>query len=604
MLARTDTVATISESWLAQLEGALATPGQGRLKTLFHSDSHWRDVLALTWHIKTVSGSDAILRELATHAARARPTAFKIDQRRTAPRNVTRAGTDVIEALFSFETTEGRGSGVLRLTPDANDGHAFKAWTLLTSLDEIKGHKEQLGRSRPQGKAYSRDFRGPNWLDLRKAAVEYIDGDPTVLIVGAGQAGLATAARLTQLGVDTLVVDREQRIGDNWRKRYHALVLHNQVHVNHLPYMPFPPNWPAYIPKDKLAAWFEAYTESMEINCWTGTEFEGGTYDETVGQWSAMLRQGGGTTRVVHPRHIVMATGVSGIPSLPDIPTLRNFAGTILHSHQYDHADAWKGKNALVIGSGNSGHDIAQDLHSSCAKVTLVQRSPTLIVNVEPSAQLPYALYDEGPSLDDCDLITTSIPLPLARKSHILLTGQAKNLDKELLDGLERVGFKLDFGEDGTGWQFKYLTRGGGYYFNVGCSDLIVNGEIGLVQFSDITEFVADGARLRNGATLAADLIVLATGYKGQEYLVAKLFGKDVSDRVGPIWGFGDGQELRNMFVRTAQPGLWFIAGSFAQCRIYSKYLALQIKAAEVGLLSPARAASDTMVLPLPSLAE
>jgi cation diffusion facilitator CzcD-associated flavoprotein CzcO len=601
MLARTDTVATIAESWLAQFEGALAAPGQARLKALFHSDSHWRDALALTWHIKTIKGSDAILRELATHAARARPTAFKIDQRRTAPRNVTRAGTNAIEVIFSFETMEGHGSGVLRLTPDANDGHAFKAWTLLTSLDEIKGHEEPLGRSRPQGKAYSRDFRGPNWLDLRKAAAEYIDRDPAVLIVGAGQAGLATAARLTQLQVDTLVVDREQRIGDNWRKRYHALVLHNQVHVNHLPYMPFPPNWPAYIPKDKLAAWFEAYVESMEINCWTGTEFEGGTYDETAGQWSVMLRQGNGTKRVLHPRHIVMATGVSGIPSLPDIPTLRNFAGTILHSHQYDDGDAWKGKNALVVGSGNSGHDIAQDLHSSGAKVTLVQRSPTLIVNVEPSAQLPYALYDEGPSLEDCDLITTSIPLSLAKKSHILLTEQAKNLDKKLLDGLERVGFKLDFGDDGTGWQFKYLTRGGGYYFNVGCSDLIVNGEVGLVQFSDITEFVADGARLRTGATLAADLIVLATGYKGQEYLVSKLFGKDVADRVGPIWGFGDGQELRNMFVRTAQPGLWFIAGSFAQCRIYSKYLALQIKACEVGLLSPARAVSDTTVLQLPN---
>ena len=601
MLARTDTVATISESWLAQFEGALAAPGQARLKTLFHSDSHWRDVLALTSHIKTINGSDAILRELATHADRAGPTAFKIDQRRTAPRNVTRAGVDAIEAIFSFETMEGRGSGVLRLTPEANDGNAFKAWTLLTSLDEIKGHEERVGRLQPQGKAYSRDFRGPNWLDLRKAAADYNDRDPAVLIVGAGQAGLATAARLTQLQVDTLVVDREQRIGDNWRKRYHALVLHNQVHVNHLPYMPFPPNWPAYIPKDKLAAWFEAYAESMEINCWTGTEFEGGTYDETAGQWSVMLRQGDGTKRVVHPRHIVMATGVSGIPSVPDIPTLRNFAGTILHSHQYDDGDAWRGKNALVIGSGNSGHDIAQDLHSSGAKVTLVQRSPTLIVNVEPSAQLPYALYDEGPSLEDCDLITMSIPLSLARESHILLTEQAKNLDKKLLDGLERVGFKLDFGENGTGWQFKYLTRGGGYYFNVGCSDLIVNGEIGLVQFSDIAEFVAEGARMRTGATLAADLIVLATGYKGQEYLVSKLFGKDVADHVGPIWGFGDGQELRNMFVRTAQPGLWFIAGSFAQCRIYSKYLALQIKASEVGLLSAAGAASDTMVLPLPN---
>ena len=280
-----------------------------------------------------------------------------------------------------------------------------------------------------------------------------------------------------------------------------------------------------------------------------------------------------------------MATGVSGIPNLPDIPTLRNFGGTMLHSSQYQDGSAWKGKTALIIGSGNSGHDIAQDLHSDGAKVTLVQRSSTMIVNVEPSAQLPYALYDEGPSLEDCDLITTSVPLALAKKSHVMLTEQAKKLDQDMLDALAGLGFKLDFGEDGTGWQFKYLTRGGGYYFNVGCSDLIVKGEVGLAQFSDIDAFVTDGARMKSGETLAADLIVLATGYKGQEALVSKLFGDEVAARVGPIWGFGDGQELRNMFTRTPQPGLWFIAGSFAQCRIYSKYLGLQIKACEAGLL-------------------
>jgi thioredoxin reductase len=586
MLARTDNIAMIAERWLAQFEEALAAPGPARLATLFHADSHWRDVLALTWHIKTVDGSAAILRELATHAARVRPTGFRIDRHRTAPRNVRRVDTDAIEAIFSFETAEGRGSGVLRLTPDAGDGSTFKAWTLLTSLDEIKGHEERLGRSRPQDKAYSRDFRGPNWLDLRAAAVEYRDRDPAVLVVGGGQAGLAIAARLTQLGVDALIVDREARIGDNWRKRYHALVLHNQVHVNHLPYMPFPPSWPTYIPKDKLAAWFEAYVESLELNYWPATEFEGGRYDENEKRWSVVLRRADGTRRQMHPRHVVMATGASGIPNRPDIPGLRDFGGKVLHSSQYVDGEAWTGKDALVIGSGNSGHDIAQDLHSAGAKVTLVQRSSTMIVNVEPSAQLQYALYDEGPSLEDCDLIATSMPLSLVRKSHIALTETARNMDKELLDGLERRGFKLDFGEDGAGWQFKYLTRGGGYYFNVGCSDLIVNGEIGLAQFSDIDTFVATGARLRTGATLAAELIVLATGYKGQEYLVSKLFGDDVARRVGPIWGFGDGQELRNMFTRTAQPGLWFIAGSFAQCRIYSKYLGLQIKACEVGLLS------------------
>jgi cation diffusion facilitator CzcD-associated flavoprotein CzcO len=583
MLAETESLATIANHWLAAFEKALAGRDDAALKALFHPDSHWRDVLALTWHIRTVNGREAVLGELKAHAGRAHPTGFRTDPHRTAPRRVTRAGTEAIEAIFQFETAEGRGNGVLRLIPDKKN--KLRAWTLLTTLDEIKGFEERVGRLRPKGESYSRDFRGPNWLDLRKSAAAHAETDPVVLVVGGGQAGLSIAARLTQLQVDTLIVDREQRIGDNWRNRYHALTLHNQVHVNHLPYMPFPPNWPTYIPKDKLAGWFEAYVESMELSYWTATEFRGGVYDERERRWSVVLHRPDGTKREMRPRHIVMATGASGIPNLPDLPTLRNFGGEILHSSQYGDGEAWRGRNALVIGTGNSGHDIAQDLYSSGAKVTLVQRSPTLIVNIEPSAQLPYALYDEGPPLEDCDLITASIPLPLARKSHRLLTEQAKKLDTELLEGLERVGFKLDFGEDGTGWQFKYLTRGGGYYFNVGCSDLIVEGDIGLVQFSDIAEFVAEGARMRNGDTLAADLIVLATGYKGQEYLVRKLFGDEVAARVGPIWGFGDEQELRNMFTRTAQPGLWFIAGSFAQCRIYSKYLALQIKACEIGLL-------------------
>ena len=579
MSAGTDTIATIANDWLAKFERALAERDDVLLRTLFHPDSYWRDVLALSWHINTVSGRDAIVSELKAHAGRAKPTGFRTDPHRTAPRHVARAGTDAIEAIYRFETAEGRGSGVLRLIPDASDGNTLKAWTLLTALHEIKGFEEQ-------GESYSRDFGGLNWLDLRKSAAKYVDRDPAVLVVGGGQAGLSIAARLAQLQVDTLIVDREQRIGDNWRNRYHALTLHNQVHVNHLPYMPFPPNWPSYIPKDKLAGWFETYVESMELNYWTGTEFQGGAYDEGEERWSVVLRRADGSKREMRPRHIVMATGVSGIPNLPDIPTLRNFRGKILHSSEYTDGEAWKGKSVLVIGTGNSGHDIAQDLYSAGAKVTLVQRSSTLIVNIEPSAQLPYALYDEGPPLEDCDLITTSIPLPLARKTHILLTERAKNLDKELLDGLEGKGFRLDFGEDGTGWQFKYLTRGGGYYFNVGCSDLIVEGEIGLAQFSDIEMFVAEGARLRSGDTLAADLIVVATGWKGQDQLVRKLFGDDVAARVGPIWGFGDEQELRNMFARTAQPGLWFIAGSFAQCRIYSRYLGLQIKACEVGLLA------------------
>jgi putative flavoprotein involved in K+ transport len=583
MLDKTDNISIAAENWLAQFEAALAGTGDGSLTALFHPDSFWRDVLALSWNIQTINGGDAIVKELQA-CGPTRPKNLAIDPARAAPRRATRDGTNSIEAIFKFETAVGRGNGILRLIPDQADGNRLKAWTLLTALDELKGFEEQQGNRRPRGNAYSRDFRGPNWLDQRKASAAYADRDPTVLVVGGGQAGLAIGARLKQLNIETLIVDRGLRIGDNWRKRYHALTLHNQVQVNHLPYMPFPPNWPVYIPKDKLANWFEAYVDAMELNFWTGTEFESGSYDEARGHWNVVLRRTDGSTRTMHPCHVVMATGVSGIPNLPEIASLKNFAGKVAHSSQYDDGENWKDKRALVIGTGNSGHDIAQDLHSSGAEVTLVQRSSTLITNIEPSAQLAYSAYNEG-TLEDNDLIATSMPLTLAKRSHVMLTEQSRQIDKPLLDGLARSGFKLDFGDGGTGWQFKYLTRGGGYYFNVGCSDLVVSGAIKLAQFSDIDCFVTEGARLKNGETLAADLIVLATGYRPQEYLVQQLFGEAIAVRVGPIWGFGDGQELRNMYMRTGQPGLWFIAGSLAQCRINSKYLALQIKAIEQGLL-------------------
>lgn len=584
MLDKTDDLSVAVDNWLTQFEEALAKPDDGLLNALFHPDSYWRDVLALSWNIQTINGADAILPELKTHAHRAAPAGFAIDPGRRAPRKVMRAGTNAIEAIFKFETAVGRGSGIIRLIPDEADGNALKAWTLLTELGELKGFEEQLGVARPCGNAYSRDFRGPNWLDLRNASAAYADHDPTVLVIGGGQSGLSIAARLKQLQVDTLIVDREKRIGDNWRKRYHALTLHNQVQVNHLPYLHFPPNWPTYIPKDKLANWFEAYVESMELNFWTETEFKGGSYDENEQRWTVTLRRADGSKRIMHPRHVVLATGVSGIPSVPDIAGLKHFSGKVMHSSQYDDGENWKGKRAIVIGTGNSGHDIAQDLCSSGAEVTLVQRSSTLVVSIEPSAQLVYTPYNDG-TLEDNDLIATSMPLKLARKSHAMTAEKSKELDKELLDGLARVGFKLDFGEDNTGWQFKYLTRGGGYYFNVGCSDLIVKGEIVLKQFADIDSFVAEGAKLKSGEMLSADLVVLATGYKRQEELVRKLFGEAVEQRVGTIWGFGDGQELRNMYTRTGQPGLWFIAGGLAQCRIGSKHLALQIKAIEEGLL-------------------
>jgi len=256
----------------------------------------------------------------------------------------------------------------------------------------------------------------------------------------------------------------------------------------------------------------------------------------------------------------------------------------VMHTHGYTTGTAWKGRRALVLGSGTSGHDVAQDLHSCGVDVTLIQRSTTYVVSLK-EAQRVYAMYSEGVPIEDCDLLATSMPYPVLVRSHQLSTKISRDNDAKLLEALAVKGFRLDFGEDETGFQMKYLRRGGGYYFNVGCSELIIEGKVGLIQFSDIERFVPEGARMRDGSIVHADLIVLATGYKNQQDVVRSVLGDDVADRIGPVWGFDEGGELRNMWRRTAQKGLWFTAGSLAQCRIYSKYLALQIKACEIGML-------------------
>ena len=459
----------------------------------------------------------------------------------------------------------------------------FKAWSFLTALSNLNSSFNK----KEDEYEYENTLEGPNWLDVRTENRLYKDREPEVLVVGSGQAGLSIAARLKQQNIDTLVIDKNERVGDNWRNRYHSLKLHNQTHVNHLPYMPFPPTWPTYIPKDKLAGWFEYYAESMELNVWTKTTFISAEYDEAKKNWKVILRLSDGNERILKPKHIVMAVGVSSVPNRNKIPGMEGYKGKVIHSTDYSSGRDYKGKNVLVYGTGTSAHDVAQDLYVHGANVKIVQRSPSMVVNVEPSAQLPYQLYKEGPNTDDCDLITISTPLDVLKKTHQLLTQKTKEIDKPLLDKLEEVGFRLEYGEENTGWQFKYLTRGGGYYFNVGASDLIANGKIKVIQFSDISNFNPAGIEMKSGENFEIDLMVTATGYKGQEYVVEKFFGKSVVEKIGPIWGFDNNrQELRNMWMQTKQPGLWFHAGSLAQCRIFSKFLALQIKAIKEGILN------------------
>jgi putative flavoprotein involved in K+ transport len=551
---------------------------------LFTAHGQWRDIIAFTWMIRSISGRPAIEALLRETLASAQPAHFCIDPRFTPPRWVDRAGTECIEAFLTFETAFGRASGVLRLIADETDSDRMHAWTLSTQLQELAGFAEHIGKRRPAGPSDLRDFGSENWLDRRMQAAAYADREPAVLVIGAGQAGLSIAARLGVLGVDTLVVDRNARIGDNWRNRYHSLTLHNEVFVNDLPYMPFPPNWPIYISKDKLANWLEAYADAMELNFWMGTEFLSGAYDERTERWTINLRRGDGSRRVLHPRHLVFAVGASPIPHIPSLPGLNSFAGEIMHSEGYTTGAPWRRRKALVLGTGTSGHDVAQDLTACGADVTLIQRSPTYVVSLK-EAQRVYATYAQGLPVEECDLLGTSYPYPAALVAYAKATAEATRNDEPMLEQLAGAGFRLDLKDGDTGFQPRYFERGGGYYFNVGCSNLIIDGKIRLIQYDDVERFVPEGVLLRDGSIASADLLVLATGYLTQQEVVRRLLREDIAERVGPVWGLRPDGELRNMWTRTPQKGLWFHAGSLPQCRIYSRTLALQIKACEEGLL-------------------
>jgi putative flavoprotein involved in K+ transport len=577
----------LAEDWLASFEAALVSRDAARIAPLLHPDCHWRDVLAFTWHLTPVEGRGNVAARLATDQEHTAAHGFHLPPGRKPPRNVKRLGIDSVEAIFEFRTRDGRGAGVIRLSPEPGAGGAMTAWLLSTTLEALDGHEEKIGANRPTGAAYSRNFGGDNWADMRRKARAYEDREPAVLVVGGAQAGLSIAARLNQLDVDTLVVEKWPRIGDSWRKRYHSLALHNSIHLNHLPYMEFPPTWPKYIPKDMLGNWFEFYADAMEINCWTDTEFVSGTRDEADNRWIARLKRSDGTERMVRPRHLVFANGVSSYPMIPDLPGLEDFHGEVIHSEGFDSGAAWQGKNAFILGTGSSANDIALDLHSHGVNTTLIQRGSTTVVSIDPSARLNEAIWDEGGPLEDCDLIVSAATPPLIIKAYRGVTKRMLELDKEMIEGLKAIGFKHDVGDDETGHQMKYFRRGGGYNLDAGSSALMIRGELGLLQFDRIERFVADGALLKDGSTVPADMIVLATGYYPQMELVRRALGEEIVQQIGPVWGIGEDGELSNMFKRTPREGLWFIAGGLAQCRINSKYLALQIKAMELGKLGP-----------------
>jgi cation diffusion facilitator CzcD-associated flavoprotein CzcO len=411
-------------------------------------------------------------------------------------------------------------------------------------------------------------------------------------VIGAGQAGLTISARLKMLGVLALVIDSEDAIGDNWRRRYHQLVLHDPVWYDHMPYLRFPPHWPIFTPKDKLAEWFDSYAKLLELNVWVKTTLESTSWDEGNKQWTVSVKRtktdGTTETLTLHPKHVVQCTGHSGKKNYPTIKGMDNFKGDVLcHSSDFKGArQDGKGKKAVIVGSCNSGHDISQDFYEKGYDVTMVQRSTTCVISSEAITEIGLkGVYDEtGPPVDDADIFLHSLPSEVLKAMQINVTAMQNRHDAKILKGLEKVGFKLDKGPNSAGLFMKYFQRGGGYYIDVGGSQLIIDGKVKIKQGQEIKEILPHGLRFADGTELEADEIIFATGYQNMRTTARDIFGDEVADRVGDIWGYDQDGEMRTIWRKTGHPGFWFHGGNLALCRYYSKLLALQILALEEGI--------------------
>jgi len=424
---------------------------------------------------------------------------------------------------------------------------------------------------------------------------------PYVLIIGGGQGAIALGARLRQLDVPTIIVEKNPRAGDSWRNRYKSLCLHDPVWYDHLPYIDFPKNWPVFSPKDKIGDWLEMYVKVMELNYWTSTTAKSAKYDETKKEWTVVVERDGNEI-TLRPKQLVFATGMSAKPNLPRFKGMETFQGEQHHSSRHPGPDGFVGKKVVVIGSNNSAHDICAALYEAGVEdVTMVQRTSTMVARSDSLMDIAMgALYSEqavrgGMRTAKADLIVASLPYRIMDRWEKPTTDKIRARDAEFYAKLAKVGFKLDYGEDDSGLMLKYMRRGSGYYIDIGASQLIIDGEIKLVS-GQVEAITPRGVRMDDGRELPADVIVYATGYSSMNGFVADIVDQATADKVGKVWGLGSNTtkdpgpwegEPRNMWKPTQQEALWFHGGNLAQSRFFSAVLALQLKAREAEIPTP-----------------
>ncbi|EKM50761.1 uncharacterized protein PHACADRAFT_153015 [Phanerochaete carnosa HHB-10118-sp] len=567
-------VRAIGTDWLTGFATAVDSREVHRLVSSFLlADPWWRDVFALTWDLRTFYGRAKVETFLNDRLAEAGFGNVAFADAIYQP-----AGVDLAWILvhFTFETTVALGKGVARLVYCPDD--SWRAVTVSTHLDALKGHPELTSADRDP-----RINQG-DWAERRRKELEFADKDPEVLVIGGGQAGLQTAARLKHHKVSHLIIEKNARIGDNWRARYDSLTLHDPIWSNHMAYLPFPVSWPVFPSAKKLADWLEFYAEALELNVWFSSEAISAVRNENTNKWDVVVRRADGLERTMHVDHIVLAHGFLFKKTV--FPGQDDFKGQLLHSSEFKTAKGLEGKKVIIVGACSSGHDIASDCADEGVDVTIIQRSSTCVMSLEKGVltTLSRAVWEKG-TLEEVDNHWVSTPFHFTKPLTQRVMAYIRGLDKELLDGLDKVGYRLNNGPDDTGVAYSFAERGGGYYIDTGAGQKIIDGKIKVKSGSEVARITETSVVFEDGSELPADVVVVATGFDDARAPIRKLVGEDVGARIPPIWGLNEEREPRAVWREIeGLPNMWIMMGNIFLSRYFSKSVALQIKAKQEGL--------------------
>jgi cation diffusion facilitator CzcD-associated flavoprotein CzcO len=307
-----------------------------------------------------------------------------------------------------------------------------------------------------------------------------------VLILGAGPAGLALAARLRRLGIDFELLEKSDRVGSAWHGHYERLRLHTVKEMSHLPHLEFPDDYPRYVSRRQMCDYFDRYAEKFDIKPHFGeAAAEVRRLDD--GRW--FVRTSSGAEWAAE--QVVVATGVNRAPHRPRFPGEERFRGAILHSRDYRRPAPFAGKKVLVIGMGNTGAEIALDLAENGAEPYLSVRSPVAIV-----------------PRDFLGRPTQRTALLLARLPHWLGDRISALVQRLSMGDLPRYGLPLS--DIPPGRHLRELGRTP--VVDIGAAQAIREGRIRVLP--DVDRFDETGAVFADGQRLDIDAVILATGYR------------------------------------------------------------------------------------------